>query len=108
MRGYKTYTPEELTRWIRAMEARGDYRHHAFYSTHAWRHLRDDVLDDQHHECQVCRARGDYTTATTAHHLKTVRQAPWLALTKDNLIAVCDDCHYKIHHPEEKWQDEKW
>ena len=91
------------------MEAHGDYRHHAFYISKAWLHLRKEVLDEQHNECQLCKAKGLFVSAVTVHHIKTVRQRPDLALTKSNLLCVCDDCHYKIHHTRKaKWDDEQW
>lgn len=109
MKTFKHFSPTELVRWIRDMEAHGDYRHHAFYISKAWLHLRGEVLSEQHHECQLCKAKGLYVPAVTVHHIKTVRQRPDLALTKSNLLCVCADCHYKIHHTRaEKWDDERW
>jgi 5-methylcytosine-specific restriction enzyme A len=106
-RRYKTYTPEELTVWIQELIKKNDI--HAFYICHAWLHLRDEVMTEQHHECQRCKAKGLYVPATTVHHVKTVRRFPWLALTKSNLLCLCDDCHYDIHHPHKpKWDDERW
>ena len=106
-RPYKTYTPAELTVWIRKLVSQNDI--HAFYICKAWLHLRAEVLNEQHNECQLCKAKGLFAPATTVHHEKTVRKYPWLALTKGNLIAVCDDCHYKIHHNNKpKWNDERW
>jgi len=49
MRKYKTYTPAELTVWIRDLIARNDI--HAFYICHAWLHVRAEVLREQHCEC---------------------------------------------------------
>ena len=106
-RPYKTYTPEELTAWIRKLIPTNNL--HAFYICHAWIHLRKEVLQEQPHECQLCKAKGLYVPATTVHHVKTVRRCPWLALTKGNLLAVCDDCHYEIHHKKKsQWNDERW
>lgn len=106
-RQYRTYTPAQLMIWIPQLIARDDL--HAFYISHAWLHLRAEVLREQHYECQLCKAKGIYIPADTVHHKRTVRDAPWLALTKSNLIAVCDDCHYKLHHSEKKkWDDERW
>jgi 5-methylcytosine-specific restriction endonuclease McrA len=109
MRTYKRYSPAELVRWIREMESHNDYRHHAFYISKAWLHLRNEVLNEQHHECQLCKTKGLFVPAVTVHHIKTVRSRPDLALTKSNLLCVCADCHYKIHHSNiSRWNDEKW
>jgi 5-methylcytosine-specific restriction endonuclease McrA len=104
---YRTYTPAQLVIWIPQLIAQNNL--HFFYCTHAWIHLRNEVLKESHNECQICKAKGLYVPATTVHHIRTVREAPWLALTKNNLLAVCDDCHYNIHHRQKpKWDDERW
>lgn len=101
------YTPEGLTCWIQELVAADNI--HGFYICKPWLKLRALVLKEQHHECQDCKAKGLYTPATTVHHEKTVRKFPWLALTKSNLTALCDECHYARHHKtESKWNDEKW
>lgn len=104
---YRTYTPEELSIWIPKLITENDI--HAFYVCHAWLHLRNEALKEQHHECQICKTKGLYVPATVVHHIKTIRQAPWLALTKSNLLCLCDSCHYEIHHKSKpKWDDERW
>lgn len=106
-RDIKTYTPAELMVWIPQLIARNDL--HAFYISHAWLHLRAEVLKEQHYECQLCKEKGLYVPATNVHHKRTVREAPWLALTKSNLLCLCDECHYAIHHGQKnRWDDERW
>ena len=101
------YTPEGLTCWIQELVAADNI--HGFYICKPWLKLRALVLKEQHYECQDCKAKGLYTLATTVHHEKTVRKFSWLALTKSNLTALCDECHYARHHKtESKWNDEKW
>ena len=105
-------SPDELSRWIPDLIR----KHHLeyFYKTYAWRSLRESVLREQHYECQICRQRGLMTPAATVHHIQTVRQRPDLALTRSNLIAVCEQCHYDIHHGKQaaerkkQWNDERW
>jgi len=70
----------------------------AFYESPTWRALRAETLNDQHNECQICKGKGMAEAATMVHHLKYVRDYPELALTKNNLIALCSNCHYLIHH----------
>ena len=106
-RKYRTYTPHELTIWIQELIARDDL--HAFYICKAWLHLRAEVLKEQNHECQRCKAKGMYVPASTVHHKQPVKAAPWLALTKNNCEALCDECHYEEHHTHKpKWDDERW
>lgn len=53
-----------------------------------------------------------YKKATTLHHKKHLKQFPQLALDRDNVILVCDECH-KEEHPEiyaktQKITEERW
>jgi 5-methylcytosine-specific restriction enzyme A len=99
----------ELVQWITML-----YRHNkivVFYKSAPWRHLRAEVLNEQHNECQMCKNNGLFEPATMVHHIKYVRQHPQLALTKSNLMALCDECHYQIHHTvkyKEQLNEEKW
>lgn len=110
MKTYKRYSSEELATWIPKLIA--ENKLYRFYLTKAWKHLRAEVLDEQHHECQLCKAKGLAVPCATVHHMQTVKDRPDLALTKGNLIAVCDECHYQIHHGQKnlkkKWDDEKF
>ena len=81
-------------------------------------------MRDQHYECQLCKKNGIVTSRSVegsydverkpielvVHHKIPVKKRPDLALSKDNLMVLCPECHYLIHHPEEKkeWDDEKW
>lgn len=89
----------ELAIWIKDLIKHNNIK--AFYNSAQWEHLRQEVLDEQHHECQHCKDKGLYTEAETVHHIETVRKHPELALTKSNLMAVCGECHYLIHHTKE-------
>lgn len=107
MRSSRDYSPGALTRWIRQLIAADDL--HRFYISKRWLALRAEVLNEQHHECQLCKDKGQYSPAVTVHHKQPVRRAPWLALDKSNLMAVCEACHYDLHHrAATKWQDERW
>lgn len=100
----KTKTPEELEKWIKELDkSRQMYK---FYKSPEWIRLKEEVLREQHHECQICKAKGRYTPADTVHHIQYVKKHPRLALSKTyiyngkehkNLIAICKSCHNKIH-----------
>ena len=91
-----------------------------FYTWAPWLHLRSDVLDDDKHECQMCKRRGRYTKATHVHHVKHVRRHPELALVKTlpdgarQLISLCQACHELCHpermrrKPKKKYWPERW
>lgn len=112
-KGYRRYTEDELADWIpQLVHDRGNVR--LFYLSKAWRHLREAVLKRDHYECQMCKAEGRFTPATCVHHIDYVRRNPRRALDPTNCVALCDECHYKIHHKDEekvqkqRWDDEKW
>lgn len=104
---------EELTQWI--IKLFNENNIHAFYVSGPWKRLRQEVLDEQNKECQMCKSKGKYKRATTVHHINHVKEFPWLALTKSNLMSVCNECH-NILHPEklvkykakEQINEERW
>jgi len=85
-----------------------------FYKSKDWIRLKRQVLSDQHHECQVCKAKGIVTRydengklLQTVHHVNHVRVHPELALSRyyvdeqghkqENLLTVCKVCHNRLH-----------
>lgn len=100
----------ELVQWITKLI----YSHNivVFYKSAIWRELRAEVLEEeQRNGCHIHRGMGEYEEATTVHHIKHVRKHPELALTKNNLMCVCKECHYQIHHTikyKEQLNEEKW
>lgn len=94
----------ELVQWINKLIDTD--RLWKFYKSIEFRHLKEEVLREQHYECQECKKKGKITKANTVHHVQFVRKHPELALSKyytykekqyKNLIAVCPACHNRIH-----------
>lgn len=93
-----------------------------FYWSSAWRKLRQEILERDHHECQVCKSDGKVTLGSSnsssdtghtliVHHIKPIEFYPNDRLTPDNLITVCLNCHNAIHFTSDqqiKWDDEWW
>jgi hypothetical protein len=97
-----------------------------FYKQREWKQLRDRILEEQHNECEICRAKGIIKRydidadgkkhlIKTVHHVKHVRSHPSLALSKyyyehgerkKNLIVVCKSCHNNLH-PEKRIKKKK-
>src|SRR6185437_10146984 len=71
------------------------------YSTSAWRTLRRWQLS-QHPACEICKAEGRMTLASLVHHVQTVEDRPDLALSRANLMSLCDSCHSRLHATEKK------
>lgn len=94
----------ELTIWINELIEKDELWR--FYKSKEFMRLKEEVLKEQHYECQICKERGVITKADTVHHIQYVRKHPELALSKTytyigrehrNLIAVCRSCHNKVH-----------
>lgn len=95
---------------------------HRFYVWGKWKALRKEVLRIDKYECQMCKSRGNYTRATTVHHVNYVKQHPEMALEmwytfrgkkKRNLISLCHDCHEEVHgyrkkEKKESLTEERW
>lgn len=77
-----------------------------FYRWPEWERIRVTVLEMDHHECQLCKARHRYRKAVIVHHVEHLRERPDLALSilnpdtgKRQLISLCRACH-ELQHPE--------
>jgi 5-methylcytosine-specific restriction enzyme A len=68
-----------------------------FYKSRQWLDLRAEALARDNHECQRCKKQGKYHKAECVHHIKEVKPYPWLALTLDNLMSLCNACHNQVH-----------
>lgn len=110
---------DKLTTWI--IELIKEDKLWKFYKSKWWagnkemKGVKNEVLQEQHFECQECLKQGKITIADTVHHVQFVRKHPHLALDKyytykgkkyKNLIAVCRDCHNKLH-PEKSFKKKK-
>lgn len=99
-----------------------------FYHSRHFKHVKLEVLREQHYECQMCRDKGILTIVKptkkrsgVVHHVQYVRKYPELALSKyyidkygnkqRNLITLCNPCHEKVHERFEKNEplnEERW
>ena len=87
---------------------------HWFYTWARWLHVRQKVLELDHHECVLCKREKRYSRATTVHHVKPLLERPDLALSiydEDGgrqLISLCRPCHERIEGRVNRWDDERW
>ncbi len=77
-----------MKRWQSELDRRRLYAE--YLASPAWRRKRQQVLDRDGGICQGCRKKA----ATEVHHLTYVRFGGEMLF---DLVAVCDDCHYRIH-----------
>ncbi|MFQ9088403.1 MAG: HNH endonuclease signature motif containing protein [Oscillospiraceae bacterium] len=77
-----------------------------FYNSDAWRSCRDSLLKSKGYLCERCSTPDDPVTAKIAHHKTYLTKQnindPYIALSWDNLEALCQDCHNKEHHRNDK------
>lgn len=62
---------------------------------HQWRLMSERVRAEQP-TCERCESLGVVAAATEVHHKISIEEAPWLRLSRDNLMAVCRTCHREI------------
>lgn len=73
-----------------------------FYNSHLWKNTRNNYIQE-HPLCELCYIRGITRPAEQIHHAIKFHdqyndQIRWKLLTdKDNLMALCSDCHNHIH-----------
>lgn len=106
---------KELIKWINNLYKNDNIK--AFYNSKTiWRPKRADILKRDNYECQECKKVGKYSAATTVHHIKHLKEYPYLALIDSNLESVCNECHNSLHPEKNKYKyefkksinDEKW
>lgn len=74
-----------------------------FYSSAEWQKCRELAKQRAGGLCEACWLEGKVTPADVIHHIKPITPQnindPWITLNQDNLMALCADCHAKIHNP---------
>jgi 5-methylcytosine-specific restriction endonuclease McrA len=74
---------------------------HSFYHSKAWQNVRAYVMDRAHGLCERCAERGELKPADVVHHVKPLSAEnvgdPSVSLDPGNLVALCDECHTKVH-----------
>ena len=77
-----------------------------FYSSAAWQSCRNEYIKRAHYLCEDCMKRGIYKPAKEVHHIEELTpeniHKPEVALSFDNLVALCKDCHKARHNEREK------
>lgn len=64
-----------------------------FLNTWEWKTLRYEVLLEQGSKCQCCNATKSSGAIMCVDHIKPRRTHPELALDKNNLQVLCNDCN---------------
>lgn len=92
--------------WLHELIRSGDTS--LFYLTEEWGILREQKCENEHYECERCRAKGIHETGNIVHHKKYLKQYPELALVYSNLELLCAKCHHEEHHQTKQLNEERW
>lgn len=78
-----------------------------FYTSTAWKKCARGYRRSVGDLCEKCRARGLIVPAEEVHHKIHLTPQnitrPEIALNWQNLVALCKDCHIKVHRGEKRW-----
>ena len=66
------------------------------YNTTAWKNIRASHIM-QHPLCELCLKEDKVKPTEDIHHILGILKYPDLAYNTDNLLALCKECHSKIH-----------
>ena len=92
---------KKVNNYVRHDKAKDIYNN--VYNTARWRKLRQAYLM-QHPLCELCEKEGKVKEATEVHHITPISNAndelsmKDLGFNHDNLMALCEECHHKIHN----------
>ena len=89
------------------------YKHNdPFYTSAAWRAVRQLALERDHFYCQDCLRLWEMgkidkpKTASMVHHILLREKYPELELDLENLVSLCD-AHHNQRHPERGFRPER-
>ena len=72
-----------------------------FYRSAVWQRCRNGYVQSVRGLCEDCLARGVYAPAEIVHHIVALTPEnigdPRIALSWDNLEALCRECHAEKH-----------
>ena len=65
-------------------------KYHSYLASEEWQELREDVLDRARNRCELCNRDAEHI-----HHIKYPKY--FKDDNINNLLAVCNICHRKLH-----------
>lgn len=80
-----------------------------FYSSSAWRKLRDLKIEEYHGHCQRCLVKYDIliTSNLEAHHIVARSVDDTLELEPSNIVIVCKTCNLQLGASGVDWDRSK-
>jgi len=81
---------------------------HRFYNSTAWKKKRQEILERNNHECQMCKDEGKFSNqCLQVHHIEELKDNPARALDSSNLITICNRHHNLIHDKGKRFRKNK-
>ena len=76
---------------------RTDIKEQRFYSNRDWIFTRETVRKRDKYLCKLCESNNKISYVDTVHHIVELKE-DWSKRTNlDNLICLCNRCHYYVH-----------
>lgn len=76
---------------------RKDLKEQRFYSSSEWIFTRDVVKQRDHGFCKLCESKNTLSFVDSVHHIEEIKDNWSKRTNMDNLICLCDRCHYYVH-----------
>src|SRR3990167_10726327 len=67
------------------------------YSNGIWKEKIKEILKRDGYTCQDCGYKKQSDKKLVIHHIKTWAEYPNLRFESNNLITLCEECHWKRH-----------
>ncbi len=96
---------KKVNNYVKHDKAKDIYKY--VYNTSQWRKLREAYLM-LHPLCEMCEKDGKVNEAVEVHHITPISNAndelemKELGYNPDNLMALCEECHHKLHNEMKK------
>jgi len=96
---------KKVNNYVKHDKAKDIYKY--VYNTSQWRKLREAYLM-LHPLCEMCEKDGKVNEAVEVHHITPISNAndelemKELGYNPDNLMALCEECHHKLHNKMKK------
>lgn len=96
---------KKVNNYVKHDKAKDIYKY--VYNTSRWRKLREAYLM-LHPLCEICEKDGKVNEATEVHHITPISYAndelemKELGYNPNNLMALCEECHHKLHNEMKK------
>ncbi len=76
---------------------RKDFKEQKFYSSREWIFTRDVVKQRDNGICKLCESKDKLSFVDNVHHIEELKDNWSKRTNMDNLICLCDRCHYYVH-----------